>query len=106
MREHIEAFRRIERPSFAEVPMASTLPSRQSHQTLAELVADVAAADPRRTAIIFQDQPIGYGSLNAQIERAADGLVAQGIRRGDRVALMLPNVPEFVVAYYAVLRLG
>src|SRR2546421_7558939 len=74
--------------------------------TLAELVADVATTDPDKPAILFGDQSISYAQLNAGIERAADGLAACGVRPGDRVALMVPNCPEFAIAYYAILRLG
>ncbi|MDP9374051.1 MAG: long-chain fatty acid--CoA ligase [Chloroflexota bacterium] len=77
-----------------------------NQQTLAELVADVAERDGAKPAIIFQDQPIGYAQLNGLIERAADALAARGVGHGDRVAIMLPNIPQFVVAYYAVARLG
>ena len=41
-----------------------------------------------------------------RIERAANGLALCGIVPGDRVALLVPNIPEFVIAYYAVLRCG
>lgn len=74
--------------------------------TLAELVADVAARDSGKTAVIFQDQPIPYAQLNGLIERVANALAARGIGHGDRVALMLPNIPQFLAAYYAVARLG
>ena len=74
--------------------------------TLAELVADVAARGGGKAALIFQDRTTSYAELDAQIERAADALAARGIGRGERVALMLPNIPPFVVAYYAVARLG
>lgn len=74
--------------------------------TLAELISDVATSDPDRSAIVFQDQPISYGQLDALVERAANSLAARGVGPGDRVALLLPNLPQFVVAYYAVVRLG
>jgi len=74
--------------------------------TLAELVADVARRDGAKAALIFQDKPITYAALDDQIERAANALAALGVGHGDRVAIQLPNIPQFVVAYYAVLRLG
>jgi long-chain acyl-CoA synthetase len=74
--------------------------------TLAGLVSDVAASNPTKTAIVFQDQPIPYAALNGMIELAANALAARGIGRGDRVAIMMPNIPQFVAAYYAVARLG
>jgi long-chain acyl-CoA synthetase len=74
--------------------------------TLAELVRDVAQRDGAKPALIFADQPISYAELDIWIERAANGLALCGIVHADRVALLLPNIPEFVVAYYAVLRCG
>ncbi len=47
-----------------------------------------------------------YAQLGEQIERAAEGLRRLGVKAGDRVALILPNCPQHVVAFYAVLRLG
>ncbi len=77
-----------------------------SPTTLAELVRDVARENGTKPAIIFQDAPISYTDLDAAIERAANGLAARGIGYGDRVAIMLPNIPQFVIAYYAVMRIG
>ncbi len=74
--------------------------------TLADLVADVAQAAPDKTAILFQDMRISYGTLHTLIESAADALAARGVGKGDRVVVMLPNIPHFVIAYYAVMRLG
>lgn len=74
--------------------------------TLAELVTDVATQEGERTALIFQDHRISYAALHGLIERTANGLAARGIRPGDRVGLMAPNIPQFVAAYYAIARLG
>ena len=62
--------------------------------TLAGLVSDVAASNPTKTAIVFQDQPIPYAALNGMIELAANALAARGIGQGDRVAIMVPNIPS------------
>src|ERR1700724_1118096 len=74
--------------------------------TVAELVRDVCQCDGAKRALIFEDQPISYADLDQRIERAATGLVSHGVAQGDRVALLMPNIPEFMVAYYAVLRCG
>ncbi len=74
--------------------------------TLAELVRDVARRNGSKPAIIFQDNEISYAALDAAIERAANGLTARGIGHGDRVGIMLPNLPQFIIAYQAVVRLG
>jgi len=47
-----------------------------------------------------------YAQLGVEISRAAEGLRQLGVRAGDRVAIILPNCPQHVVAFYAVLRLG
>ena len=78
----------------------------QVYTTLAELVSDVAQRNGAKPALIFADTPISYADLNTRIERAANGLAASGVAKGDRVALLVPNIPEFVVAYYAIVRCG
>ncbi len=57
-------------------------------------------------ALDFYGASTTYGELLAQVERAAHVLHEAGVRRGDRVAVILPNCPQHVVAFYAVLRLG
>ncbi|MEX5297985.1 long-chain-fatty-acid--CoA ligase [Kocuria sp. CPCC 205292] len=58
------------------------------------------------TALEFFGATTSYAALGRQVDRAAEGLRRLGVRRGDRVALVLPNCPQHVVAFYAVLRLG
>ncbi|MDQ2787937.1 MAG: long-chain fatty acid--CoA ligase [Chloroflexota bacterium] len=74
--------------------------------TLADVVRDVAQCNGSKSAIIFQGNAISYAALDTAIEQAANGLAARGIGHGDRVAIMLPNLPQFVIAYYAVQRVG
>ncbi|MFT3888465.1 MAG: long-chain-fatty-acid--CoA ligase [Arachnia sp.] len=57
-------------------------------------------------ALQFFGAETTYAQLGEQIERAAEGLRRLGVHAGDRVALILPNCPQHVVAFYAVLRLG
>ena len=67
-----------------------------------------AAATPDKPALV--DGPSGrtltYGQLAAGVERVAANLAAAGLRPGDVVALFLPNVPEFALAFYGTLRAG
>lgn len=66
-----------------------------------------AAADhPARIALDFMGAVTTYATLARRVARAAEALREIGIRRGDRVALVLPNCATHVVAFYAVLRLG
>ena len=61
---------------------------------------------PDQTALVFHDRSITYAQLDRLSQAAADYLQQSGLQQGQRVALMLPNTPAFVVWYYAVLRLG
>jgi long-chain acyl-CoA synthetase len=69
-------------------------------------VARVARADPRHPAIIFEGASIDYATLDAHAFRLAQSLKQAGIAPGDRVALYLPNIPAFPLAYLAVQRVG
>jgi long-chain acyl-CoA synthetase len=73
---------------------------------LARLITDSAAAHPERPAIRLDDAVVPYGGLDAATQRVAGLLRAKGIGPGDRVGLMLPNVPYFPIALYGILRLG
>ncbi|MFH0789237.1 MAG: AMP-binding protein [Pseudomonadota bacterium] len=61
---------------------------------------------PDRTALIFMEKSMRYGELLDQTLRLATALADLGVKKGDRVALFMPNCPQFVVAYYAVLKIG
>lgn len=79
--------------------------------TLHELLEDAARRFPRSTAIIFpgafdDDHRITYGKLDQLSNKLAKALKEMGIKKGDRVALLLPNCPQFVISYYAVLKIG
>ena len=59
---------------------------------------------PQRAACLFFGRRLSYADLHAQAEQLAGWLQAQGVARGDRVALFMQNCPQFLVAFYAVQR--
>ncbi len=61
---------------------------------------------PERAAILFEGNTWTYRDLNERANRLAKALVANGVRRGDRVALYLLNCPEFALAYVAAMKVG
>jgi len=61
---------------------------------------------PDKPAIIFEGKSITYKDLDLMANRVANGLQGLGVHRGDRVALFLPNIPEFIISYLAILKLG
>jgi long-chain acyl-CoA synthetase len=74
--------------------------------TLHQILEQTAAKSPGATALIFYGARLTYGQLEEHVNRAAAGLQALGVRQGDRVALMLPNCPQFVIGYFGALRAG
>src|SRR5690625_5343535 len=74
--------------------------------TVPDLLTGAVATVPDNVALDFLGATTTYRELAAQVDRAAALLSAAGVRAGDRVALVLPNCPQHVVAFYAVLRLG
>ena len=89
--------------SYAEgVPLEIEDPS----QTLPEMLAASVATYGKKVALEFFGASTTYAELGDQVARAAEGLRRLGVRAGDRVALVLPNCPQHVVAFYAALRLG
>jgi long-chain acyl-CoA synthetase len=61
---------------------------------------------PDLTALIFKDAKISFRDYNAAVDRFAAALQGLGVKKGDRVAIHLPNCPQFPISYYAVLRIG
>lgn len=61
---------------------------------------------PDKPAVLFEDNPITYKSLHLKVNQLAAGMQKLGIEKGDRVALFMPNIPEFLIVYYAAQKLG
>ncbi|MDR0488335.1 MAG: AMP-binding protein [Propionibacteriaceae bacterium] len=83
-------------PTHIELPTTS----------LADMCETAIAQSPDRIALDFFGRATTYAQLGDQISRVAEGLNRLGVRAGDRVALILPNCPQHVIAFYAILRLG
>ena len=73
---------------------------------LASLLEDSARDFPDRTALVFGDTRLPYNLVDAMANMVANGLVARGIKPGDKVALSCPNVPYFTVVYFGILKAG
>ena len=75
-------------------------------QSLPDLLESSVGEFGRGVALEFFGRTTTYGELGDQVHRAAEGLRLLGVQKGDRVALVLPNCPQHIVAFHAVLRLG
>ena len=76
------------------------------NESLADNLIAAARRGPERPALRLDGTAITYAELDEATARVAGLLLARGLEPGDRVGIMLPNVPEFAIAYYGVLRAG
>lgn len=84
------------------VPRTINYPQIPVHQFLVE----TAGVHPDYVAMTFNDTHTTYAELNGKVNRLACALAQKGVRKGDRVALILVNSPTYVIAFFAVLKLG
>lgn len=106
-------------PASAPAPAPGAVPLWQAHfpdvcdwsqaleiSALPELLAAGVAAGGERPAFDFRHTKISYAAFGRQVERLASGLAQDGVRRGDNIALLLPNTPWHPIAFFALTRLG
>ena len=74
--------------------------------TLNEMLEDAARKYPDSPCTIFKGARITYREMNELTDRLAAGLADLGIKKGDRVGIFMPNTPQFVLAYFAILKAG
>lgn len=65
-----------------------------------------AVDHPSRPAVIFNDAVLTYAELDGTVNRFANALIAQGVKKGDRVGMMLPRVPELIIAFLGAAKAG
>jgi long-chain acyl-CoA synthetase len=73
---------------------------------LSELVTAAAAQAPERAALVQGSRETSWSQLDREVDACAAALAARGLEPGDRVALVLGNVPELVIGYFGALRAG
>ena len=84
------------------------------HIRLDQMLADSAAKYPGRQAIVFgarvgsrvMDTAMAYRQLDEAVNQLAGSLQQLGVEQGDRVAIIMPNCPQFVIAFFGILRAG
>jgi long-chain acyl-CoA synthetase len=100
------------KPSYSDRPWTKFyepgVPPRISYPelTLGRVLAQTTEKYPGHTALMFFGRRITYAELDGLVNRFSNTLSGLGIKKGDRIAIMLPNVPQMVIAYYGTLRLG
>jgi long-chain acyl-CoA synthetase len=84
------------------VPHSLTYP----HVTLQDFLLKTADAHPDHIATTLNDVDITYGELNEKVNKFAHALEKIGVKKGDRISLLLVNSPTYVIAFFAILKLG
>ena len=75
-------------------------------RTLVDYIRDAARARPRAAALLFKGARISYARLEAESDAFAVALAEGGVARGDRVVLLMPNCPQFIIAELAIWMAG
>jgi long-chain acyl-CoA synthetase len=86
----------------AEVPRSISYPDVPLHGILQK----TAVSYPANAAIAYADKEITYAQLDEVSNRFANALANLGVKKGDRVAVFLPNIPQFIIAYFGILKAG
>ena len=73
---------------------------------VAKVLFSTAEKFPDKPAIIFKDQPTTFTQLKDASFRLANSLKELGVKKGDKIAIYLPNWPEYVISYFAIFSLG
>jgi long-chain acyl-CoA synthetase len=73
---------------------------------LAVILDETAKRKPDKTAVILDDFKLTYAQLNGAANQVANALRAAGLKQGDRVGIMLPNIPQFPIVFFGALKAG
>ena len=73
---------------------------------LAVILNETARSAPDRPVAVYDGGQLTYAELDQMSDRLAAALAAAGIKPGDRVALQLPNIPQFLISYFGILKAG
>jgi len=78
----------------------------QHDRVLSKIIEDKAKQYPNHVVFQFRDDPITLEEFNARINQAANGFLELGVQHGDKVAIMLPNNPEFLYVWFGLNKIG
>ncbi len=78
----------------------------QHDRVLSKIIEDKARQFPDHVVFQFRDDPITLEEFNARINQVANGFLELGVKHGDKVAIMLPNNPEFLYVWFGLNKIG
>ena len=104
--QHSESFPLAHRPWTKNYNEKTQHDVQLSETSLVYLLEKAVREVPQKVALQFFGATTTYAEVGEQVRQVAEGLRQAGVVAGDRVAIILPNCPQHVIAFYAVLRLG
>jgi acyl-CoA synthetase (AMP-forming)/AMP-acid ligase II len=74
--------------------------------TLGRFLEEKARKNRGRIFLLFKDEKVTFDQFNEMANRVANGLLNQGVGKGDKVALMLPNCPDYLYLWFGIAKMG
>jgi long-chain acyl-CoA synthetase len=101
-----EPAKELEKPWFKFWPKGVSKHIEYPEVPLFEFLTNTAKKHPDSTAIVYVDRKITYRELDIATDKFATALNDLGVKKGDKVAIFLPNIPQFVISYYGAIKIG
>jgi carnitine-CoA ligase len=73
---------------------------------LRDFIEGQVARNPQKTFLFFTDEEISYEKFDGKVNQAANAFLEWGVKKGDRVCLLLPNIPEFLYGWFGLMKIG
>jgi len=96
----------LEKPWFKFWPKGVPQHIEYPEVPLFEFLRKTAEKHPNNTAIVYFDREMTYKELDLVTDKFATALNGLGVKKGDKVAIFLPNIPQFVISYYGAIKIG
>ena len=75
-------------------------------KTIVDLFEDTATVFPNKTCTVYGTSKLTYSRISFLSDMVANYLLSSGVQKGERISILLPNIPEFIIAYYGILKVG
>ena len=79
---------------------------KQKALIIGELLEEKAKKNKDKTYVYYKDSKISYKDVNDMSNRVANGLLQMGVKKGENVCVMLPNIPEFLYTWFGIAKIG
>jgi len=94
------------KPWFSSYPKEVPRNLRNPEAPLHAILEKTAKEHPEKTALTYSETSITYAELDSLSNQFAAALASLGVKKADKVALFLPNIPQFIIAYFGILKAG